>query len=462
MTQKKYPAYKPSSTEWLGEVPSHWKVMRLRFILASDGVKIGPFGSALKYEYIKDQGIKIYGQEHVIKDDFSLGKKYIDSEKFAELETYELLSGDVIVTMMGTTGKCKVFPEGVERGIMDSHLTRLRTKLHEYLPQLLALIINDSHLIYSQIKWFSKGSIMEGLNSTIIKSLYIPIPPLEEQKQILKYITEKKEKIDSTIRQKERLIELLQEERTAIINQAVTRGLDRNVKMKDSGVGWLGDIPEHWVSSRLRYYIQVLTDFTANGSFASLAENVKYKDQPDYSRLIRLTDLREDLKNEQAIYVDEHGHKYLKKSELFGGELLIANVGAYAGLVCRMPFYNGKATLGPNMFLLKTSSGLTNEFAFYLLTSDFISTPLKISASSTAQPKLNKDNIREVQIVVPPVNEQHIIVEYLKTKLEILNKTLSETERQILLLKEYRTSLINEVVTGKRCVLDEQVSELLP
>jgi len=121
-------------------------------------------------------------------------------------------------------------------------------------------------------------------------------------------------------------------------------------KYKDSGIEWLGEIPEHWVISNCRYYLNILTDYTANGSFGDLAKNVNYSDYVGYSRVIRLTDLRENLNN-SGIYVDEHAHTYLKKSQLVGGEILIANVGAYAGFAIKMPYIPYKATLGPNMFL---------------------------------------------------------------------------------------------------------------
>jgi type I restriction enzyme S subunit len=213
---------KTSGVEWLGDVPKHWQVKKLKYLLSGgDGVKIGPFGSALKYEFIKSSGYKIYGQEHVIADDFSLGHKYIDDKKFEELTSYEIKPGDIVVTMMGTTGRCKVVPGNIERGIMDSHLTRLRLS-EKYLSDLLALVIHDSYLIWNQVKLTSKGSIMEGLNSTIIKSLLIPIPPIHEQHEILAYLVELNKRVLQTTNKINREIQLLQEYRTALINEVVT------------------------------------------------------------------------------------------------------------------------------------------------------------------------------------------------------------------------------------------------
>lgn len=212
---------------------------------------------------------------------------------------------------------------------------------------------------------------------------------------------------------------------------------------KDSGIEWLGQIPEHWDILSFRFNIDTLTDYTANGSFASLAENVKYLES-GYSRLVRLTDLRVNLENE-GIYVDEQAHKFLKKSELFGGEMLIANVGAYAGLVMLMPKLEGKFTLAPNMFLLRLNQN--SQFFYHQLNAPFCAEQLKMMAISSAQPKLNKDNIRELKVLKPLPEEQTAIANYLDQKTAQIDDLISKKQRLIELLQEERTAMINQAVT---------------
>ncbi|MDE5861323.1 MAG: hypothetical protein K2H28_03930, partial [Ruminococcus sp.] len=132
-------------------------------------------------------------------------------------------------------------------------------------------------------------------------------------------------------------------------------------EMKDSGVEWVGKIPSHWEITRIKNVISVLTDYTANGSFEDLAKNVKYLYNKSYAKLVRLTDLRKNLPDD-CIYVDEHGYNYLSKSALYGGEILVANVGAYAGLFCEMPEINYPATLAPNMFLIRTNDRMLKHY----------------------------------------------------------------------------------------------------
>ena len=117
-------------------------------------------------------------------------------------------------------------------------------------------------------------------------------------------------------------------------------------EMKDSGIEWIGEIPKEWSIGRIKNVIAILTDYTANGSFGDLAKNVQYLDGEGFARLVRLTDLRENLNNEAGVYVSESAYKYLAKSSLYGNEILVANVGAYAGLFCMMPENKGICTLG--------------------------------------------------------------------------------------------------------------------
>ncbi|MCG9879713.1 MAG: restriction endonuclease subunit S [Bacteroidia bacterium] len=215
---------KDSGVEWIGEIPEGWEVKRLKTLLQEgrDGIRIGPFGSSIKSEILKPEGYKIYGQEHVIADDFNIGAKYIDENDFKRLSNYELFAGDIVITMMGTTGKCKVVPNNIERGIMDSHLIRVRTKINNANPDFVSFLINDSKYIFNQIKLRSKGSIMEGLNSSIVKSLHLLLPPLNEQKSILLNIDETNSKFKTAISLKEQEIEKLKEYKATLINSAVT------------------------------------------------------------------------------------------------------------------------------------------------------------------------------------------------------------------------------------------------
>lgn len=217
-------------------------------------------------------------------------------------------------------------------------------------------------------------------------------------------------------------------------------------EMKDSGIEWFPLIPQHWKVGRIKDIIAVLTDYTANGSFGDLAKNVTYLDYEDYARLIRLTDLRENLEN-MGVYVDENSYNYLSKSSLFGGEILVANVGAYAGLFCEMPKTNIPSTLAPNMFLIRTNNRMLQHYLFYVGNSKFVWEQLSQKAISSAQPKLNKTDVKTVFLPIPPCLEQKAIADFLDTKCTEIDALVSDIQEQIATLEEYKRSVITEAVT---------------
>ena len=219
-------------------------------------------------------------------------------------------------------------------------------------------------------------------------------------------------------------------------------------QMKDSGIEWLGEIPEHWGKYSFRNITRILTDYTANGSFKSLRDNVHYLDEPGYARLVRLTDIRKEFKND-GVYVSKEAYDFLSKSTLYGGEFLIANVGAYAGLICPMPDLDMPATLGPNMMLAKFDEDkVLNRFMIWAGESSYIKDQLKLLAnSSSAQPSLNKDDFRSVKFISPPLKEQKLIVDFLDRETGKIDKLIEKKEKLIELLEEKRQATISEVVT---------------
>ncbi len=426
---RKYPKYKASGVDWLGEIPSDWIVSKVKFVSYNlDGSRI-PLNQA---ERLEIQGeYPYYGATGIID--------YINKY---------LIDGEFI--LVGEDGAPFTIPN---RNVAFEAKGKVWVNNHAHIikgkKNFLQTFITHSLNIVDYSKYV-QGSTREKLTQSDLSNINLLAIPYTEQQAIVRFLDYKTEQIDSFIANRQKQIELLKEQKAGIINKAVTKGIDPNVKMKDSGIEWIGEVPEHWMIGKVRRVLNILTDFTANGSFADLAKNVKYLDTPDHSRLIRLTDLREDLKNE-GIYVNKEAHKFLSKSELFGGEILMANVGAYAGLVCLVPKLDFIATLGPNMFLLKfDEKRMSNQFAFTLLGSDCYYKLLMNKALSSAQPKLNKEDVKSIDFIFPPTQEeQKAILDWIKEETSNVDALISKYQKQIDLMQEYRTSLISQAVTGK-------------
>lgn len=186
-----------------------------------------------------------------------------------------------------------------------------------------------------------------------------------------------------------------------------------------------GSLPGDWTVKKIGEYASIITDYVANGSFASLAQNVKYKSTPDYAVLIRLTDNNNGF-NGNFVYIDKHAYEFLAKSKLFGGEIIISNVGANVGTVFRCPFLDTNMSLAPNAIMLKTQGN--DNFYYYWFLSRNGQHSLKSIVTGSAQPKFNKTNFRDLLVPVPPRAVQNKIADYLSNidkKIE-LNKQINE------------------------------------
>ncbi len=447
---KKYSVYKDSGIEWIGEIPEHWEIKSLKYLLllGKEGIKIGPFGSMLKSDMLSENGrYKVYGQENVIKNNFKIGNKFINDEKFAELSQYEIKLGDIVITMMGTTGNCQVVPESIQQGIMDSHLIRIKVNENIVVPKLLALLVRESYSIKHNIKIESRGSIMEGLNSSIIKSLKIPIAPLEEQQAIATYLDRKIAQIDTLISNKEKLIELLKEERTAIINQAVTKGLNPDVPMKDSGIEWLGEIPEHWEAGRLKQFTSKITD----GSHHSPATTeigkryISVKDVDNY---------RIDFENCKLISEDDFEILVRNGCRPERGDILLTKDGTI-GRAFVVGEYNDFVVLSSLGIIRPIPAILNSVYLRYYLTSSLNIDQMLSLIQGSALTRITITIIKNLYIVLPPLEEQLSIINHLDRVTQDLDFIILKEEKLIDKLKEYKTALISEVVTGKIDVREE-------
>jgi type I restriction enzyme, S subunit len=427
---------------WVGNIPCDWGMFPL-FSIASENKK--------KNKEKNDNVLSLsYGR--IIRRDLSKNFGLLP-ENFDGYQVVD--NGYIIIRSTDLQNDKRSLRVGLvnEYGVITSAYIGLSPSNNVY-PNYLFYYLNMCDL--KKVFYSLGGGLRQSLRFEEFRRFPIPIPSLAEQKLISRYLDKKTTQIDSLIEKIQRKIELLKEQRTSLINQYVTKGLDTNVEMKDSGVEWIGEIPKHWKFGRFKYYISILTDYTANGSFKALADNVEYLSE-GYSRLVRLTDLRKDLRNE-GVYVSFSSHNFLKKSELFGNEILIANVGAYTGFSVKMKTGKGTCTLGPNMFLVRNNEEISNvDYVVYLLNSHSTKMEFDLVISSTAQPKINKDNLRGLVVPIPPENEQEEISAVLNETTKSFDCILRKKDKKILLLKEYRQSLISSVVTGKVRVTEDMV-----
>jgi restriction endonuclease S subunit len=321
-------------------------------------------------------------------------------------------------------GKSAVLSENVEDLYLNSFCKGFRITAQSINSEFLNYQLQSRehrHNLLTEANGFTR------INLKIDKAngLFVAIPPLPEQTAIASFLDQKTAEIDQLIADKKRLIELYEEEKTAIINQAVTKGIDPDVKMKESGIEWLGKIPEHWEVKRLKYYFDLITEKKNNDIKKIGLENIE-------SKTGKFIESYSDFEGEGI---------FLKKNDILFGKLR-----PYLAKVWLAEF-DGQAV--GDFYILRSKSNILPSLAKYrLLSSSFI----EISNNSTygaKMPRVNWDFLADLSIAFPKIEEQRLIADYIETECSRINTKIEKTKKLINLLSEYRTTLISEVVTGK-------------
>lgn len=408
---KAYPEYKDSGVEWIGEIPSHWDNSPIKRLFVFSKKIAGE-------EYQKYKVLSLTLKGIIYRDMDSLMGKF-----HSDMRTYQIVEPDSIVLClfdMDVTPRLVGYSDKV--GIITSAY-----KILEPLPKVCAKYYFYNFLVQNNNKYLiSRGT---GLRTTLTKdqlgALHILLPPIQEQQAIAKYLDTKTTQIDELISKKKKLIELLAEERTAIINQAVTKGIDPDVKMKDSGVEWIGDIPSHWEVKKLKYVFDSLNSIRV--PLSSDERGVMLNKKFDYYGASGIIDKVENyLFDDELILIGEDGANLLTRNK-------------------RLAFIaKGKFWVNNHAHILKPKKGSINYLVELLELCDYT-----VNVTGSAQPKLTQDALLSLQIIFPPIEEQQAIVNYIETETIRIDKLTENYKKEIELLTDYKAALISEVVTGK-------------
>ena len=292
-----------------------------------------------------------------------------------------------------------------------------------------SIINGDSYFIYcltkkeAYNKWvhvYSMRSGQPGLNAEEYKALRLTLPSLPEQQKIASFLSAVDEKIQQLTKKKA----LLEDYKKGVMQQLFSGQL----RFKDEK----GNPYPDWEEKRLGEIVEIMTDYVAAGSFESLRNNVTVYDELNHALYVRLTDLRHGLKHKSLKYVDKSSFEFLSKSNLYGGELLLANIGANVGDVYLMPFNIGYATIAPNMIVIRENiNQFHSTYLFYHLNSHGGKKEINKAISGSGQPKLSKTDFKKVKLKLPSLGEQQKIATYLSsidTKIEAVNNQITQTQ----------------------------------
>jgi type I restriction enzyme S subunit len=428
---KPYPKYKDSGIEWIGEVPEGWDVKKLKY---SDKVIMGQSPSSDDYNDLNVGFPFLQGNA-----DFT--SLYPNPKIWCETAKKYAEKNDVLLSVRAPIGAVNIADQkyGIGRG-----LCAIR-----YIQSLPILLFYFALSLNSELKRIGTGSTYTAISVVDVENIFIPNIPPTEQKSIAAYLSHKTTQIDNLISKKQKLIELVKEERAAIINQAVTKGLNPDAPMKNSGIEWLGEIPAHWEIKKIKYLLKNKKGALKTGPFGSQLKNSDLSSE-GFKVYNQRSVLDKDFDSGDSFISNEKFFE-LRDFEILPGDLLLTSRGTI-GKCAIFPSKKIRGILHPCLIRIQFDHDLIiNDYAeLFIQNSRLFAERIAFNSNATTIDVIYGDTLRDVDLVFPPnIKEQNEIVMFVKKQTTKIDQTIAKIKKQTDLLQEYRTTLISEVVIGK-------------
>ena len=420
MNHSVYSKYKPSGVDWLGDVPKHWEIKKLKWAYRSIGSGDG----------ISPNDIEPIGEYPVYGGNGIMGYT----------ENFNAEGDDIIIGRVGA--KCgNVYLISGKKWISDNALRLDIDKCDKrYLFQFL-MARNLNQLANQNAQPLITGSM--------VGNQFIPFPPHPEQRVIADFLDRRTGEIDDLIAKKERVIELLREKRAAIISHAVTKGLNPDAKMKDSGIDWLGDVPEHWEVMPLKRWVKIKITDGPHETPNLIDDGIPF---------VSAEAVRDGKINFDAIrgYISHDLHKqYIKKCYPRKNDIFMIKSGATTGNLALVDTDCEFSIWSPLALIRANEKKILPKYLFLSLHADYVQNQVQTLWSFGTQQNIGMGIIERLYVIAPSVKEQYIIVGHLDRETSKIDELIAKVTEAIERLKEYRTALISAAVVGKIDVREE-------
>ena len=441
---KPYTEYKDSGLPWLGKVPAHWEIKRLGSVFAERGETNELREVTEILSVLKDRGVIPYSEKGRI------GNKASD-----DIGRYKIVRPDDLVVncmnvIIGSLGRSRF------TGCLSPVYYVLRRRDEKHDPRYLELVFQNKQFHESLIR-IGNGILAHRMRIPMekLKSELIPLPPPAEQAAIVRFLDWANGRLERAIRAKRKVIALLNEQKQANIHRAVTRGLDPSIPLKPSGISWIGEIPEHWDVRKIRAVASRVTKGTTPTTLGKQFVNSGV-------RFVKVESIssNQSILESKCAFIDDATDRLLSRSRLRANDVVVSIAGAIGR----------PAIIEPSLLPANTNQAVgiisllahlcRPEWLSYILASPMCLRAMTDASVQSAQANLSLANLGRTVIPLPPVHEQESILMSLARETAALSRTIARLEREITLLREYRTRLVADVVTGKLDV--RQAASRLP
>ena len=450
--ESRYSKYKSSGVECIGEIPSHWNSIRFGMlgVFSSSGIdkKLDKNETSVRMVNYTDI-IKSRIHHPIINTKIDFMVVTTPQSKFEE---HKLRKGDLVFLPSSETfedlGVSSLIDFDDDDIVYSYHIIRFKflKEINHYFKKYLG----NHNSIYNQFSSEGKGTTRQIIGRNVFRNVVVVLPPLSEQEQIVKYLDDKTTQIDNLISITEDKIELLKQKRTSLINEVVTKGLNKNVELKDSGVEWIGEIPKNWIVKKLKN----ICDLSISSVDKHIIENERKVFVCNYTDVYYNEFITKELELRVGSCSEvEYSNFLLSKDDVIITKDSESPTDIGVPSLVKDTLEN--VVCGYHLSIIKPRlESIKGGYLFRQLQTKRIRNYYEVNSNGITRFGLGKQSVLDTPIIVPPIEEQKIIIEYIDTETLKIEELISIEKRRVETLKEYRQSLISEVLTGKIKVSD--------
>lgn len=441
---------KDSGVRWIGEIPATWNTKRIKYMATLKG-RIGWQG--LTSEEYQDEGAYL-----ITGVDFDNGGidwencVHVPMKRWEEAKEIQIENGDLLITKDGTIGKVAIVSNMPGETSLNSGVLRI-IPIEGYSRRFLYWVIkSDEFWTWFNYRNAGNSTIVHLYQGDFAEFLYA-FPDFDEQESIADYLEAHCGQLDSIIGDLEKQIETLKAYKKSIIVEAVTKGLDHDVPMQDSGISWIGQIPQGWEISKIKYLVDPNHPYpVGDGDHGMIKADDYLTEGIPYIRVLNLT-WGNGLNLENIVYISEAMNAMIKNSTLKPNDILIAKTGATIGKTAIVPESLPVSNTTSHVGKITLPNNHDAKYFYYVVTSSIVQKQIDdLSAMQSTRPELGIEGLRNLIVVVPPLDAQQKISKYLDHRCSEIDEIVAVKEKQLVSMQQHKTSLIYEYVTGKKRV----------
>ena len=432
-----YRKYKNSGIEWVGNIPQSWNIDRIKASIKSCKNGIWgeePVGDADDTICVRVADFNRDSLSIVIENPTL--RSIQDKEKFNRT----LKKGDLLLEKSGGGENqpvgCVVLYNHDTPAVCSNFIAKMSLK-DGMNPGFWKYLHAAAYSIRLTVGSINQTSGIQNLDQDRYFNEKVPFPPIEEQQVIANFLDHETAKIDELIKKQEKLIQLIEEERKAIIDQTISRGLNKERELKNSGLAWLGEIPKHWNVKPLKYLISFNDDVLPESTPDDY--QINYVEVGDVSERFGIANSTEVAFKDAA----SRARRLVKH-----GDILISTVRTYLRAIAPVMSPSSNMVVSTGFAVIRPKN-LNNDYARFLLSTEYFLSEVISRSTGVSYPAINASDLVQIKVPVPPIEEQEKIAEFIQSKCKTIDLLVSKSESSIKFLKEHRASLISAAVTGK-------------